>query len=89
MTAKMNFINGVWVPARSGKTRKIINPATSEVLAEVADSGVEDTRSRLQRNLSMAPVSGDACPIPREAKSSTRLLMRSRGFQMSCAGLSP
>ena len=47
MTAKMNFINGVWVPARSGKTRKIINPATSEVLAEVADSGVEDVRDAI------------------------------------------
>ena len=47
MTAKMNYINGEWVSPQSGKTRKIINPATGEKLAEVADSGVEDVRSAI------------------------------------------
>ena len=47
MAAKMNYINGEWVPAKSGKTRKIINPATSEVIAEVADSAVEDVRDAI------------------------------------------
>jgi aldehyde dehydrogenase (NAD+) len=40
--AKLLFIDGKHVPARSGKTFKSINPATGEVLAEVAQGGAED-----------------------------------------------
>ncbi|WP_329886801.1 aldehyde dehydrogenase family protein [Pseudoramibacter sp. HA2172] len=47
MTAKMNYINGKWVAAQSGKTRDIINPATSEKLAEVANSDVADVQSAI------------------------------------------
>ena len=47
MAAKMNYINGEWVPAKSGKTRQIINPATGDLLAEVADSAVEDVREAI------------------------------------------
>lgn len=47
MAATMNYINGQWVPARSGKTRDIINPATKAHLATVADSGVEDVRDAI------------------------------------------
>src|SRR6266542_1110040 len=36
------FINGEFVPARSGETFSTINPATEETLAEVASAGVED-----------------------------------------------
>lgn len=38
------FINGQWVAADSGKTFPVTNPATGEVLAQVADSGANETR---------------------------------------------
>ena len=39
-----NFIGGKWVPALSGRTFETRNPATSQVIAQCADSGVEDVR---------------------------------------------
>jgi len=36
------FIGGRWVPAASGKTFDTINPATEEVLAQVAEGDAED-----------------------------------------------
>src|SRR6266496_3597477 len=36
------LIDGEWVPARSGKTFEVKNPATDEVLARVPDAAVED-----------------------------------------------
>jgi betaine-aldehyde dehydrogenase len=44
MEMKKNYINGEWLPALSGKTRKIINPANGEVIAETAEGGAEDAR---------------------------------------------
>ncbi len=44
MDLKKNYINGEWVPALSGKTRKVINPADGEVIAETAEGGVEDAK---------------------------------------------
>ncbi len=44
MELKKNYINGEWVPALSGKTRKVINPANAEVIVETAEGGVEDAR---------------------------------------------
>lgn len=38
------FINGEWVPARSGQTFAVVNPANREHLAEVPDMGVDDAR---------------------------------------------
>ncbi|MBI5669761.1 MAG: aldehyde dehydrogenase family protein [Chloroflexi bacterium] len=40
-----NYIGGEWVAARSGETFKSINPATEEVVAEVAKSGPEDVNA--------------------------------------------
>ena len=39
-----NFIGGKWVPALSGRTFETRNPATGQVIAQCADSGVEDVR---------------------------------------------
>ena len=39
-----NFIGGKWVPAQSGRTFESRNPATGQVIAQCADSGVEDVR---------------------------------------------
>ena len=36
------FIGGKWVPAASGKTFETINPATEEVIAQVAEGDAED-----------------------------------------------
>ena len=38
------FIDGEWVGARDDKTFVVRNPATTEVLAEVADGGVYEAR---------------------------------------------
>src|SRR6476646_3676656 len=37
-----NFIAGAWVPAKSGKTDDVLNPATSAVIAEVPASDGAD-----------------------------------------------
>ena len=39
-----NFIGGKWVPAQSGRTFETRNPATGQVIAHCADSGVDDVR---------------------------------------------
>ncbi len=44
MEVKKNYINGAWVPALSGKTREVINPANGEVLAETAEGDAEDAK---------------------------------------------
>ncbi len=36
------FIDGQWIPARSGKTFATLNPATEEVIAQVAEGDAED-----------------------------------------------
>jgi aldehyde dehydrogenase (NAD+) len=36
------FVDGQWVPARSGKTFATINPATEEVIADIAEGDAED-----------------------------------------------
>lgn len=42
------FIDGEFVPARSGRTFTTVNPATEEVLAEVAAAGPEDIDRAVQ-----------------------------------------
>ena len=36
------FIDGEYVPAVSGKTFSILNPANNEVLTELAEAGIDD-----------------------------------------------
>lgn len=38
------YIDGRWVPSVSGATRDIVNPATGEMIAVVAEGGAEDAR---------------------------------------------
>ncbi len=40
--ARENYVGGKWVPARSGATDKVVEPATGAVLDEVAASGADD-----------------------------------------------
>lgn len=42
------FIDGQWGPAASGKTFEVINPATEEVLASVADGNGDDARRAIE-----------------------------------------
>jgi succinate-semialdehyde dehydrogenase/glutarate-semialdehyde dehydrogenase len=44
----MLFIDGSWVPAASGTTFASRNPATGEVLGEVADGGAEDAKAAVE-----------------------------------------
>jgi succinate-semialdehyde dehydrogenase / glutarate-semialdehyde dehydrogenase len=44
----MLFINGSWVPAASGRTFESRNPATGEVLGEVADGGAGEARDAVE-----------------------------------------
>ena len=43
-TQQNMFIGGHWQPAASGKTRKIINPFNSQIIAEVAEGDREDAQ---------------------------------------------
>jgi len=38
----LGFVNGQWVPSRSGRTFAVTNPATGETIAQVANMGAED-----------------------------------------------
>src|SRR2546422_9198837 len=42
------LVDGDWVPARSGKTFEVNNPATDEVLARVPDAAAEDVDGAVQ-----------------------------------------
>ncbi len=42
------FINGQWLDANSGKTKKVTNPATGEVIGTVPLMGAEETRVAIE-----------------------------------------
>jgi succinate-semialdehyde dehydrogenase/glutarate-semialdehyde dehydrogenase len=42
------YINGEWIDADSGETFPVYNPATNEVIAEVASVGVAETRRAIE-----------------------------------------
>jgi succinate-semialdehyde dehydrogenase/glutarate-semialdehyde dehydrogenase len=57
MTLKLNdssliksqaYINGQWVDADSGETLAVTNPATGEVLTQVAKCGTAETRRMIE-----------------------------------------
>src|SRR5947209_4308577 len=47
-TLKRMYIDGKWVPADSGRTLGVINPATEEVIADIAYGGRAETRRALE-----------------------------------------
>ena len=67
------FIGGRWVPAVSGKTFETVNPATEEVIAQVAegDSADVDAAVAAAMRRCSSPLPADsaarwvAIPIPR------------------------
>jgi succinate-semialdehyde dehydrogenase/glutarate-semialdehyde dehydrogenase len=42
------YINGQWVAGTDGKTFSVLNPATGESIAEIADVGGEETRQAIE-----------------------------------------
>src|SRR5260370_103078 len=47
-TLKQMYIDGQWCPADSGRTLGVINPATEEVIVDVAYGGQAETRRALE-----------------------------------------
>ncbi|MDR3100169.1 MAG: NAD-dependent succinate-semialdehyde dehydrogenase [Paraburkholderia sp.] len=62
-----NFIDGKWVPAASGKRFAVTDPATGEVIAQVADSGPADARAATDAAARALPAWRDALPKERAA----------------------
>ena len=48
MELKKNYIDGEWIPSELRATRKIMNPATHEIIAEVAYGGEKDAQIAIQ-----------------------------------------
>ncbi|MDN4592741.1 NAD-dependent succinate-semialdehyde dehydrogenase [Polycladomyces subterraneus] len=42
------YINGEWVPSGNGRTFSVTNPATGEIIGEVADATAEDVRRAVE-----------------------------------------
>ena len=58
---KHNLIDGKWVPAVSGKTFDVFNPADGSVIASVADGGSEPSTAPSRRRAALSiPVRGGA-----------------------------
>ncbi len=73
MIEKEMYINGRWVPARSGRTRKIINPFNQAPIAQVAEGDRDDAR----RAIAAARRAFDEGPWPHTpAADRGRLLCR-------------
>jgi aldehyde dehydrogenase (NAD+) len=60
-----HLIAGDWVPARSGETIDVINPATQEVLLRVPRGGAADVDDAVQAAAAAFPAWRDASPVTR------------------------
>ena len=60
-----HLIGGDWVPARSGETIGVINPATQEVLLSVPRGGAADVDDAVQAAAAAFPAWRDASPVTR------------------------
>lgn len=65
------FIDGIWCSADSQNTFPVINPATGELLAQVADAGVAETRRAIAAADAALPVWG-----AKTAKERSKILRR-------------
>ena len=69
------FIDGEYIPAASGKTFPVLNPATNEVLVEVAEAGVED----VDQAVAAARKAFDEGPWPKMKTAERAKLLRRFG----------
>lgn len=65
LTEGSNLIGGKWVPARSGGTIDVINPATQELLGRVARSDAADVDDAVQAAAAAFPAWRDTSPTVR------------------------
>jgi aldehyde dehydrogenase (NAD+) len=75
MATYKNYIDGAWVPARSGQVMESLNPATGEVLGLVPRSGAEDVDAAVAAAAS-AYRSWRKVPAPRRAEILFRVAER-------------
>lgn len=66
------FINGEYVDAASGKTFAVLNPATNEVLTDLAEAGVED----VNRAVAAARKAFDEGPWPKMKTAERARMLR-------------
>jgi succinate-semialdehyde dehydrogenase/glutarate-semialdehyde dehydrogenase len=62
-----NFIGGLWVPATDGAQFAVTNPATGEVVTNVANSGPADARAATNAAARAFPIWRDTLPKERAA----------------------
>ncbi|WP_321963250.1 NAD-dependent succinate-semialdehyde dehydrogenase [Paraburkholderia sp. J7] len=62
-----NFIDGQWVPAASGSRFAVTDPATSNTIAEIADSDANDARAATDAAARAFPAWRDTLPAQRAA----------------------
>ncbi|SAK61756.1 succinate-semialdehyde dehydrogenase (NAD(P)(+)) [Caballeronia fortuita] len=62
-----NFIDGKWVAAASGRRFAVTDPATGEIIAQVADSGPADARAATDAAARAFPAWRDTLPKDRAA----------------------
>jgi succinate-semialdehyde dehydrogenase/glutarate-semialdehyde dehydrogenase len=62
-----NFINGKWVAAASGRRFPVTDPATGDLIVEVADSGPSDARAAADAAAAALPAWRAALPKERAA----------------------
>lgn len=60
-----NFIGGRWVPASDGARFAVTNPATDELIADVADSGAADARAATDAAAAALPAWRETLPKTR------------------------
>src|ERR1700680_3809152 len=78
-TAKRMYIDGKWCDGASGKTIGVINPATEEVICEMAFGSREDTRRALEAAAKSLPAWMKLTPFDRaKVLKKTADLMRER-----------
>jgi acyl-CoA reductase-like NAD-dependent aldehyde dehydrogenase len=65
LTEGAHLIGGDWVPARSGETLDVINPATQEVLLAVPRGRADDINDAVQAAAAAFPAWRDASPVAR------------------------
>jgi 1-pyrroline dehydrogenase len=66
--ARQNFIGGKWCDAGSGATDQVLNPATGEVIEEVASSGAADAEAAVEAAHSAFEQWGRSTPRERSEK---------------------
>ncbi len=61
------FIGGEWVPAQSKKTFEVLNPATGELIVEIADAGEADMAAAIDKADHIQPAWGSSIALERSA----------------------